>query len=87
MTSASSSTEYSCDGPGRVSPKKLMERLKSSGRIETLKQDLAQRKALDLVAEAAKPITIEQAQARDKLWTPGSDDPSGSTGQLWTPTG
>jgi len=79
--------EAAGDGPGRVSPKKLMERLKSSGRIETLKQDLAQRKALDLVAEAAKPITIEQAQARDKLWTPGSDDPSGSTGQLWTPTG
>src|SRR5215208_1754822 len=74
--------EAAGDGPGRVSPKKLMERLKSSGRIETLKQDLAQRKALDLVAEAAKPITIEQAQARDKLWTPGSDDPSGSTGQL-----
>jgi trigger factor len=72
---------------GRTSPKKLLERLKSSGRLETLKQDLAQRKAIDLVAEAAKPISIEQAQARDKLWTPGDSEraKSGSTGQIWTP--
>jgi trigger factor len=75
--------EAAGDGPGRVSPKKLMERLKSSGRIDQLKQDLAQRKALDLIAESAKPISIEQAQARDKLWTPG--DERASAGQLWTP--
>jgi trigger factor len=75
------------DGPGRTSPKKLLERLKSTGRLETLKQDLAQRKAIDLIAEAAKPISIEQAQARDKLWTPGDSEraKSGSTGQIWTP--
>jgi trigger factor len=73
------------DGEGRVSPKKLLERLKSSGRIDSLKEDLAQRKALDLVADAAKPITVEQAQAREKLWTPGHEESSGS-GQLWTPS-
>jgi trigger factor len=73
------------DGTGRTSPKKLLERLKSSGRLETLKEDLAQRKALDLVAESAKPITVEQARAREKLWTPGREE-SGSSGQLWTPS-
>jgi trigger factor len=73
------------DGPGRVSPKKLLERLKSSGRIESLKEDLAQRKALDLIADAAKPITVEQAQAREKLWTPGREESSGTSEQLWTP--
>jgi trigger factor len=78
--------EAAGDGPDRTSPKKLLERLKSTGRIETLKEDLAQRKALDLVAESAKPISIEQAQARDKLWTPGSEE-KGSSGQLWTPSG
>jgi trigger factor len=72
------------DGPGSTSPKKLLERLKSSGRIDSLKEDLAQRKALDLIADSAKPITIEQAQARDKLWTPGSEE-SGGSGQIWTP--
>ena len=38
------------------SPKKLLERLKSNGRLDSLKDDLAQRKALDLVAESAKPV-------------------------------
>jgi trigger factor len=42
--------------PGeRVSPKKLLERLRSNGRLDSLKDDLSQRKALDLVAESAKP--------------------------------
>jgi trigger factor len=78
--------EAAGDGPGRTSPKKLLERLKSTGRLETLKEDLAQRKAIDLVTESAKPISIEQAQARDKLWTPGDERAgSGSTGQIWTP--
>jgi trigger factor len=57
---------------GRTSAEKLLERLRSSGRLEQLETDLAQRKALDLVAESAKPITPGQAEAREKLWTPGS---------------
>jgi trigger factor len=75
------------EGAQRTSPRKLLERLKSSGRLEELKQDLAQRKALDLVAESAQPISVEQAAARDKLWTPGAEEPAegGSGGRLWTP--
>lgn len=43
--------------PGeKVSPTKLLERLKSNGRLDSLKDDLAQRKALDLLAESAKPV-------------------------------
>jgi trigger factor len=61
------------DGGGRTSPKKLLERMKSGGRLEAFKEDLAQRKALDLVAESAKPISVGQAEAREKLWTPGKD--------------
>jgi trigger factor len=72
-------------GDGRTSPKRLLERLRSTGRLDTLKQDLAQRKAIDLVADSAKPISIEQARARDKLWTPGDSAKSGSSGQIWTP--
>jgi trigger factor len=75
------------EGRDRTSPKKLLERLRSSGRLESLKQDLAHRKAWDLVAESAKPISVDQAQAREKLWTPGDSEgaKSGSTGQIWTP--
>jgi trigger factor len=45
------------------SSKKLLERLKSAGRLEALKQDVAQRQALDLVAESAKPVAAEPTQA------------------------
>src|SRR5829696_4320679 len=55
-----------------TSAKKLLERMKSTGRIDAFKAELAQRKALDLLAASAKPITVEQARARDKLWTPGA---------------
>jgi trigger factor len=58
------------------SPKKLLERLRSSGRLESLKSDLAQRKAIDRIAESAKPIQIEESTAEraaaSGLWTPGS---------------
>jgi trigger factor len=76
-------------GRSSTSPKKLLERLKSAGRLDALKEDLAQRKALDVVVDSAKPISIEQAQARDRLWTPGESEraQSGSSGQLWTPGG
>ena len=79
--------QAAAEGGGRVSPKKLLERLKSQGRLDSLKQDLAQRKALELVTESAKAISVEQAQAREKLWTPGDSEgaKSGSTGQIWTP--
>jgi trigger factor len=47
--------------PGdKTSPKKLLERLRSNGRLDSLKDDLAQRKALDLLAESAKPVPVAE---------------------------
>ncbi|HEV3001251.1 MAG TPA: trigger factor [Solirubrobacteraceae bacterium] len=72
-----------------VKPKKLLDRLRSEGRLDAVKEDLAARKALDLVAEHAKAIPVEQAQARDKLWTPEKEASEaaagGASGRLWTP--
>jgi trigger factor len=42
-----------------TSAKKLYERLKNAGRLEGLQDDLAQRKALDLIAESANPVPAE----------------------------
>src|SRR5205823_14838915 len=53
---------------------KLMERLGRAGRPDALRQDLAARKAVDLLAEAATPIEAERAKAREKLWKPGQDE-------------
>jgi trigger factor len=55
-----------------VPPKKLLDRLRSSDRLDGLKADLAARKALDLIVESAKPIDAGRAAAREQLWTPGS---------------
>ena len=68
-----------------MSPEKLRDRLEQAGRLDDLKADLAQRMAVDWLVERAKPISVEQARARDKLWTPekSADEPAG--GQLWTP--
>jgi hypothetical protein len=70
----------------KTSPAKLLGRLRSSGRAAALTRDLAARRALELLAEEAKPIPIEQARARDKLWTPEREGSGGAgAGQLWTP--
>ncbi len=54
----------------RTTPEKLLERLRENGRDALVRDDIRVRKAIDLVAEAAKPIAMEQAEAREKLWTP-----------------
>jgi trigger factor len=58
------------------SPKKLLERLRSAGRLDSLKAELAQRKAIDRIAESAKPTKVEistaERAAASGLWTPGS---------------
>ena len=56
----------------RTTPEKLRRQLEKAGRLEELRDDIAQRRAVDLLAESARPITTDQAEARSKLWTPGS---------------
>jgi hypothetical protein len=41
------------------------------------------RRALELVGEQANPIPMEQAQARDEIWTPEKEREE--KGGLWTP--
>jgi trigger factor len=65
-------------------PEKLLERLKRSGRDAALRHDLRLRKAADLVVSEAKAIPLEQAKAREKLWTPEKERKPGEA-QLWTP--
>ena len=86
--------EQSAEREG-TSAAKLLERLRSSGRLARLREEIATRKAVDLVAERATPIPAERAEAREKLWSPGKDpgtdaakpsqeEPAASA-KLWTP--
>jgi trigger factor len=76
-----------------VEPQKLLEDLRTAGRLEEVREDLAARKAIEEIAAAATPISLAQAQAREKLWTPekesaSSGEPDGAEAppaRLWTP--
>lgn len=67
----------------RTTPEKLLERLRESGRDAMIRDDIRFRKAIDLVAESAVPIPLEQAEAREKIWTPEKERKE--AGELWTP--
>lgn len=66
---------------------KLLAQLEKRGRIDALRADLATRKAIDLIADTATPIPAEQAEARERIWTPEQGDPDAGEkpGELWTP--
>jgi trigger factor len=67
----------------RTTPEKLLKRLQDSGRDTMIRDDIRFRKAIDLVAEAAEPIPLEQAEAREQIWTPEKERKE--AGSLWTP--
>jgi trigger factor len=84
-----------------IEPAQVLEQLREAERLDELREDLAARQAIDLIAERAIPIPLEQAAARERLWTPekeaageggsgagsGSEPESGrATGELWTPS-
>jgi trigger factor len=58
--------------------------LRESGRIETLRDDIRMRNALDTVASEVKRIPRELAEARDALWTPEKEKQA-TDAKLWTP--
>jgi trigger factor len=68
-----------------TTPEKLLGRLRSSGRIERLREDVAAGQARELLVREARPISLGQATAREKLWTPDKPGAETGSGQLWTP--
>jgi trigger factor len=68
-----------------TTPEKLRDRLDKAGRLDEIREDLAQRQAVDLLAENARGLTVEQAKAREKLWTPDKEYPQGIEKPIWTP--
>ncbi len=70
--------------PSERKVRKALDRARAEGRDDVLREDIAMRKAVDLLVERAKPIPAEQARARDELWTP-EKDAEDQPKQLWTP--
>ena len=83
-------------GEGKNAPEKLLARLREAGRDNLLRDEVRLRKAADLITESAEPIPLDQAAARERLWTPDKEEPEASEaeatgepeakpGELWTP--
>src|SRR5918996_5220019 len=71
--------------PSEKQIKRALKRARSQGAEDALREDIAMRKAVDLLVESAKPIPAEQAAAREKLWTPEKERAGEGAGELWTP--
>ncbi len=74
-----------------IAPEQVLAQLRASGRIEEAREDLAARQAIELIVQRAKPIPVDQAIAREKLWTPEKDaenEPERlqAREKLWTPS-
>jgi trigger factor len=74
----------------RTTPEKLLARLRENGRDKVIREDLLAQKAIELVADSAKPIAKaeaddrqEKAEAAEKILAPEKEEKP--AGELWTP--
>ena len=76
-------------GDGKNSPERVLERLRSRGRDTLIRDEVRMRKAADIVVDSANAIPLEQAEAREKIWTPEDEKEKEGEGTqaegLWTP--
>ena len=65
-------------------PEQVIEQARASGVYETERENMRLAKALDRVAAEVKRIPPEQAEARERIWTPEKEKQQTET-KLWTP--
>jgi trigger factor len=70
--------------PSERNLERTLAKMQEDGRAELLREDIAMRKAVDLMVESARPIPAAQAEARERLWTP-DEEGSEAPAELWTP--
>jgi len=70
--------------PNEKQLKRALKRARAQGAEDALREDIAMRKAVDLIVEHAKPVAAEQAEACDRLWTPDKEGDE-KPGEIWTP--
>jgi trigger factor len=65
-------------------PELVTQQLRESGVYEQERQSLRMAAALDRIAAEVKRISLEQAEAREAIWTPDKEKPK-TESKLWTP--
>lgn len=74
----------------RITPEKLLERLRENGRDAMIEEDLLAQKAIELIADSATTVPLEEAEDRaekaeasEKILAPEGEKKE--AGKLWTP--
>ena len=62
----------------------MIDQLRAGGAYEHERESIRMARALERVASEVKRIPLEQAQAREAIWTPDKEKPKTET-KLWTP--
>jgi trigger factor len=65
-------------------PEKVIEQARAAGVYETEREAMRLARALDRIAAEVERIPLEQAEARERIWTPDKEKPKTET-KLWTP--
>jgi trigger factor len=65
-------------------PEKIIEQARAAGAYETERETMRLARALDRVVEEVERIPLEQAAAREAIWTPEKEKPTEKP-KLWTP--
>jgi len=77
--------------PGKAQPsekalRRSLKKARAQGADEALRNDIAMRKAVEVIVDGATPIPAAQAQAREQLWTPEHEtEGERSSARIWTP--
>jgi trigger factor len=65
-------------------PERVIQQLRESGAFEQERESMRMASALDRIAAEVKRIPLEQAEAREAIWTPDKEKAATET-KLWTP--
>jgi trigger factor len=75
----------------RTTPEKLLARLRENGRDAMIREEVLAQKAIELVADSARPIPLaeaadrkEKAEAAEQIWTPEKEKEKEGAAELWT---
>ena len=71
--------------PSERKLERSLAKAKEEGRADALREDIAMRKAVDLIVDSTTAIPAASAEAREQIWTP-EQEATEPPAELWTPS-
>ncbi len=72
--------------PSEKALRRSLEKARKRGQDEALREDIAMRKAVDAIVDAATAVAAPKEDAESEIWTPEGEKSSGKK-EIWTPEG